>query len=202
MGRWAARLFRHVLAGLWLVSAGAFAFDEDQLARQLADSGVLRGDFVQEKHLRGLPQPLRSHGRFVLAREGLLWELQQPLQRTYRISRAGVALWQDGQWLMQGNQDAAARQSHLFLSVLQGDQQGLREEFDVQLQGAEDDWLLLLSPKSLLLKQVFQRIEVRGDRYVRSIELLESQGDRTLMRMLDIAPDEELEADEQAAFDT
>lgn len=195
-------LIRYTLAALWLVSAWAFAFDEEQLARQLADTQVLRGDFVQEKYLRGLPRPLRSDGRFVLAREGLLWGLQQPLQRTYRISSQGVALWQDGQWLVQGNQDVAARQSRLFLSVLQGDQQGLREEFDLQLSGTEQDWLLTLLPRSLLLKQVFQRIEVRGNQHVRSIELLESQGDRTLMRMMEIEPSTELKTDEQAAFDS
>lgn len=193
---------RYALLALWLVSTWALAFDEEQLARQLADTRVLRGDFVQEKYLRGLPRPLRSDGRFVLAREGLLWDLQQPLQRMYRISRQGVALWQDDQWLMQGNQDAAARQSRLFLSVLQGDQQGLREEFDLQLSGVEQDWLLTLLPRSLLLKQVFQRIEVRGDQHVRSIELFESQGDRTLMRMLEVESGTELEADEQAVFDS
>lgn len=191
---------RYALAAFWLVSTGVFAFDEEQLAQQLAQVQVLRGDFVQEKHLRGLPQPLRSHGRFVLSRDGLLWDLDKPLPRRYRISPQGVALWQDGRWQVQGNQDAAARQSRLFLSVLQGDQQGLREEFDLQVQGSEDDWLLSLLPKSLLLKQIFQRIEVRGGQYVRSIELLESQGDRTLMQMQDIRPDTELASDEQAAF--
>lgn len=191
---------RYALAGLWLVSTGVFAFDEEQLAQQLAQVQVLRGDFVQEKHLRGLPQPLRSHGRFVLSADGLLWDLDKPLPRRYRISLQGVALWQDGRWQVQGNQDAAARQSRLFLSVLQGDQQGLREEFDLQVQGSEDDWLLSLLPKSLLLKQIFQRIEVCGGQYVRSIELLESQGDRTLMQMQGIRPATELDSDEQAAF--
>ncbi len=193
-------LLQYALASLWLVSAGALAFDEDQLAQQLAQDQVLRGDFVQEKHLRGLPQPLRSHGRFVLAADGLLWDLDKPLPRKYRISSQGVALLQDGDWQLQGKQDAAARQSRLFLSVLQGDQQGLREEFDLQLQGDEDDWLLSLLPKSLLLKQIFQRIDVQGGTHVRSIELLESQGDRTLMQMHNISPDTALNSDEQAAF--
>ncbi|NLD14192.1 MAG: outer membrane lipoprotein carrier protein LolA [Gammaproteobacteria bacterium] len=191
---------RYALAALWLVSTGVLAFDEEQLAQQLAQVQVLRGDFVQEKHLRGLPQPLRSHGRFVLSADGLLWDLDKPLPRRYRISLQGVALLQDGRWQVQGNQDAAARQSRLFLSVLQGDQQGLREEFDLQVQGSEDDWLLSLLPKSLLLKQIFQRIEVRGGQHVHSIELLESQGDRTLMQMQDIRSDTELASDEQAAF--
>lgn len=195
------RLLKGLLATLLLVTAQVWAFDEQQLTQQLANIAVLRGEFVQEKHLRGLQLPLRSEGRFVLAREqGLLWSLQRPLQRDYRITVQGVSLWQQGQWQAQGNQDAAARQSRLFLAVLRGDEQELRDEFDLQLQGNADGWLLTLQPKSLLLKQIFQRIEVRGDQHVRSIELLETQGDRTLMRMGKVREDRELQADEQAAF--
>ena len=194
-------ILRCLAAVMLLGSSLVWAFDEQQLAEQLTATRVLRGDFVQEKHLRGLQQPLRSTGQFVLARgQGLLWNLKKPLQRNYRISFQGVDLFRDGQWQVQGNQDAAARQSRLFLAVLQGDQQGLREEFDLQLEGTEQDWLLTLKPKSLLLKQIFQRIEVHGDRYVRSIEIFETQGDRTLMQMLEVQQDQELQADEQAAF--
>lgn len=195
------RLFKLWLASLLLVAVQAWAFDEQQLTQQLASIDVLRGEFVQEKHLRGLPRPLHSEGHFVLSREqGLLWSLQRPLPRDYRITGQGVFLWQQGQWQTQGNQDAAARQSRLFLAVLRGDQQGLRNEFELQLQGSADGWLLTLQPKSLLLQQIFQRIEVRGDRHVRSIELLETRGDRTLMRMEQVIEGKELQADERAAF--
>lgn len=192
---------RFFCLGLLCACAQVLAFDQQQLAQQLEDMAVVRGEFVQEKFLRGLARPLRSEGRFVLARgHGLLWNLQQPLQREYRITGQGVALMQDGQWQLQGNQDAAARQSRLFLAVLQGDQQGLREEFELQLQGTAEDWQLTLLPRSLLLKQVFTRIEVSGGHHVNRIELLEATGDRTLMQMLDVRQATQLQPDEDAAF--
>ncbi|MDP1006953.1 hypothetical protein Q6240_27745, partial [Klebsiella pneumoniae] len=55
------------------VSGMAHAFDLQQLSDQLAKPTVIHGSFIQEKHLRALPQPLISKGTFVLATDhGLL----------------------------------------------------------------------------------------------------------------------------------
>ena len=66
---------------LLTMSALANAFDLQQLSDQLAKPDVIHGQFIQEKHLRALPQPLISKGSFVLAKNhGLLWLLKTPLQ--------------------------------------------------------------------------------------------------------------------------
>ena len=53
---------------LLTMSALANAFDLQQLSAQLAKPDVIHGQFIQEKHLRALPQPLISKGSFVLAK--------------------------------------------------------------------------------------------------------------------------------------
>ena len=50
------------------LSSIAHAFDLQQLSDQLAKPDVIHGNFIQEKHLRALPQPLTSKGTFVLAK--------------------------------------------------------------------------------------------------------------------------------------
>jgi len=94
-----ARLLRAaLLVPALLAGSLAYAFDLDQLAAQLGKPAVVRGPFVQEKHLRALPRPLTSEGHFVLSREqGLLWLLRKPLQQDYRIGAAGIARRVDGQ---------------------------------------------------------------------------------------------------------
>jgi hypothetical protein len=42
-----------------------------------------------------------------------------------------------------------------------------------------------LTPRSLLLKQVFTQINIDGGELVQTIELLETQGDSTVLRMQD-----------------
>ncbi|WP_256596304.1 MULTISPECIES: outer membrane lipoprotein carrier protein LolA [unclassified Pseudomonas] len=164
----------------------AQAFDLQQLSDQLSRPEVIHGRFIQEKHLRALPQPLTSKGHFVLAKNhGLLWLLQTPLQQDYRITAAGIARRDASSWQMLPGKSAGAEQNRLFLAVLQGDSSGLQRDFELKLQGSAEDWHLQLIPRSLLLKQIFNQINIDGGALVQRIELLEAQGDRTLLIMQD-----------------
>ncbi|MBK5009714.1 MULTISPECIES: outer membrane lipoprotein carrier protein LolA [Pseudomonas] len=169
---------------LWLISPLTFAFTLDDLQKQLSAPAVVKGPFVQEKHLRALPQPLLSQGQFVLARDhGLLWLLQTPLRQDYRIDAHGIARRDPSGWQALPNRSAGAEQNRLFFAVLQGDSTGLQRDFELALTGDAAHWQLQLTPRSLLLKQVFKRIDITGGRYVQRIELSETQGDSTVLRM-------------------
>ena len=184
-----------------LLSFSAHAFDLQQLSDQLAKPSVIHGNFTQEKHLRALPQPLVSKGTFVLAKDhGLLWLLKTPLQQDYRITSQGIARRDANGWQLLPNKSAGAEQNRLFLAVLQGDSSGLQRDFDLQLQGEAQQWKLTLTPRSLLLKQVFTQINIDGGALVRTIELLETQGDSTLLRMQDNTADQPLSNAEQHDF--
>jgi hypothetical protein len=171
---------------LLCLSPLAQAFDLQQLSDQLAKPVVVRGNFIQEKHLRALPKPLISKGRFVLAKEfGLLWLLDSPLKQDYRISPAGIARRDANGWQLLPNKSAGAEQNRLFLAVLQGDSSGLQRDFELSLTGDAKAWQLTLTPRSLLLQQVFKQINIDGGELVQRIELLETQGDSTLLKMID-----------------
>jgi hypothetical protein len=189
-----------VLALLTL-SALANAFDLQQLSEQLAKPDVIHGQFIQEKHLRALPQPLISKGSFVLAKNhGLLWLLKTPLQQDYRISAKGIARRDDNGWQLLPNKSAGAEQNRLFLAVLQGDSSGLQRDFELALSGDAQQWKLTLTPRSLLLKQVFNQINIDGGALVQTIELLETQGDSTVLRMQDSNASQPLSDAEQHDF--
>lgn len=177
----------HLLCAVALLglSSLANAFDLQQLSAQLGKPSVIHGDFIQEKHLRALPQPLTSKGKFVLAKDyGLLWLLATPLKQDYRISTVGIARRDANGWQLLPSKSAGAQQNRLFLAVLQGDSSGLQRDFDLQLKGDAQAWQLTLTPRSLLLQQVFQQINIDGGELVQRIELLETQGDSTLLRMI------------------
>ncbi|WP_426618584.1 outer membrane lipoprotein carrier protein LolA [Pseudomonas rustica] len=186
---------------LLTMSALANAFDLQQLSEQLAKPDVIHGQFIQEKHLRALPQPLISKGSFVLAKNhGLLWLLKTPLQQDYRITANGIARRDDNGWQMLPNKSAGADQNRLFLAVLQGDSSGLQRDFELALSGDAQQWKLSLTPRSLLLKQVFKQINIDGGALVQTIELLETQGDSTVLRMQDSSAAEPLSDTEQHDF--
>ncbi|MBT2370669.1 outer membrane lipoprotein carrier protein LolA [Pseudomonas fluorescens] len=203
--RGALRFFASKLAPAVFTLLGfsgvAQAFDLQQLSDQLAKPSVIHGNFIQEKHLRALPQPLTSKGTFVLARDhGLLWLLKTPLQQDYRISAQGIARRDANGWQLLPNKSAGAEQNRLFLAVLQGDSSGLQRDFELQLQGEAKQWKLTLIPRSLLLKQVFTQINIDGGELVQKIELLETQGDSTVLRMQDSTSSQPLSDTEQHDF--
>ncbi|WP_095181016.1 outer membrane lipoprotein carrier protein LolA [Pseudomonas sp. Irchel 3F6] len=186
---------------LLAVSSWANAFDLQQLSEQLAKPDVIHGQFTQEKHLRALPQPLISKGSFVLAKNhGLLWLLKTPLQQDYRITADGIARRDTNGWQLLPNKSAGAEQNRLFLAVLQGDSSGLQRDFELALSGTAQQWQLTLTPRSMLLKQVFQQINIDGGALVQTIELLETQGDSTLLRMQDSTAEQPLSEAEQHDF--
>jgi hypothetical protein len=186
---------------LLAVSSWANAFDLQQLSEQLAKPDVIHGQFTQEKHLRALPQPLISKGSFVLAKNhGLLWLLKTPLQQDYRITANGIARRDTNGWQLLPNKSAGAEQNRLFLAVLQGDSSGLQRDFELALSGTAQQWQLTLTPRSMLLKQVFKQINIDGGALVQTIELLETQGDSTLLRMQDSTAEQPLSEAEQHDF--
>lgn len=179
----------------------AHAFDLDQLAAQLAKPAVVRGPFIQEKHLRALPKPLTSTGQFVLSRDlGLLWLLEKPLQQDYRIDGNGIAKRTPQGWQPIPQQNASAQQNRLFLAVLKGDSSGLRQDFELNLSGDASAWTLDLLPRSLLLKQIFTAIQISGGEQVARIELRETQGDSTVLRLTNSHADSQLSDTDRHAF--
>lgn len=181
-----------------LASLPALAVTLDDLSRQLRAHPLVHGSFLQEKHLRALEQPLTSRGTFVLAQElGLLWRMEQPITQHYRIDAEGVARWRNDAW--QPDENGGAAQQRLFLAALSGDVAALQRDFEIALQESGDGWQALLTPRGAILKQIFDRIELSGDRVVKRIELLERNGDRTVIQ-LQAEPADALSAQERADF--
>ncbi len=196
----ATRLF--LLLALTALPWTARAFDLNDLQAQLRATPVVRGHFVQQKFLRSLPQPLTSRGDFTLAAgKGLLWLLRTPIAQDLRINANGISRRDEsGAWQALPQQTGSGRENRLFLSVLAGDTSGLQENFDLALTGQADAWQLLLTPRSALLRQIFDNIQINGGKLVDRIELRETQGDRSVLQMTDAAAADRLTPEEQRAF--
>ena len=196
----ATRLF--LLLALTALPWTARAFDLNDLQAQLRATPVVRGHFVQQKFLRSLPQPLTSRGDFTLAAgKGLLWLLRTPIAQDLRINANGISRRDEsGAWQALPQQTGSGRENRLFLSVLAGDTSGLQENFDLALTGQADAWKLLLTPRSALLRQIFDNIQINGGKLVDRIELRETQGDRSVLQMTDAAAADRLTPEEQRAF--
>ena len=184
-------------AALTLASPLLWAFSAAELAQTLQKPANVQGAFTQQRYLKSLTKPMTTNGQFVLIpKRGLLWHMQKPFENRLRVRADGIMQWNGKSWVAanQSKMNGQSQQIRLFLDLLGGNTQGLEKQFDLQLSGSQQKWTLRLNPKTALMKQIFNHIEISGDSVVRRIELNEKQGDRTVMQFNQIQTGKELDA--------
>ena len=175
----------------------------------LAPGAVLRGGFVQERHLKGFNAPLRSDGHFVLVPgRGLIWRVEKPFAITTIITAAGLVQQVGGSETLRL---AAARLpflSHLYEMLggaLAGDWHALETDFIVERSGDAAHWQVRLTPRKTddTLVMPFAGIVAMGARFVETVEMTKPDGDADVLsfvdQVLDGAP---LSAEEATALDS
>jgi outer membrane lipoprotein-sorting protein len=197
------------LTGLLVVSFVAGAADDamQAIAREVARPAVLRGEFSQEKQVAGFRNPLRSQGRFVVARErGVIWTTLKPFPSEMVITADRILSRQaDGSTRVEldaREQPAMRSVNAILFALMSGDVQALSSQFTVDAQRDAEGWTLALTPKSPMLAKAFSALQLRGDRYVRQVDIVEASKDRTRLAFtaLTEAP-ATLAADEAARLD-
>jgi len=164
------------------VSTITQAFSQNELVTVLQQPQNIQGNFIQQRYLKSLTKPISTSGQFTLVKaKGLLWQMQKPFATNLKVTAEGIKQWNGSAWIGE-NQLGQARQIALFLGLLSGDISALSAQFEPKLIGDKAQWILQLTPKSLIMKQIFTQIQLRGDTLVKEIELSEAQGDRTVIQ--------------------
>lgn len=175
-----------------LFSPLVLAFSQQELVLQLQKPDNLQGQFVQQRFLKSMSKPLLATGEFTLVKnQGLLWQMQKPFENHLRVTKDGISQWNGTDWVAS-KQLGQSEQISLFLGLLSGDISALSRQFELVLTGSAQNWQLLLNPNNLLMKQIFEQIEIRGDSVVKQIEIREKQGDKTLIEFEQITKDQAL----------
>ncbi len=188
---------------LSLAALPALAFTTAELTAQLQAPQSIQGSFTQQRHLRSLDKPVQTGGQFALRPgNGLFWHLQKPFDMKLRVRRDGITR-QDaqGRWRSNGSQTAQAAQVKLFMAVLGGDTAELQRHFNLALSGNAQQWRLTLTPKTAVMRQIFNKITISGGQLVQTVELDEKQGDRTVMQFAQLQTNRPLSPAAKQALD-
>ncbi|OOF71349.1 LolA family protein [Rodentibacter caecimuris] len=178
----------------------SFAFSQQDLVTQLQQPQNVQGEFIQQRFLKSLIKPIQTNGQFTLVKhQGLLWQMKEPFSADLRVQKNGISQWNSNHWVTT-DKLGQSQQISLFLGLLSGDMSALESQFNLMLSGNSKDWQLTLTPDSLLMKQIFEQIQIRGDAVVKSIELREKQGDRTLILLQNILLNQPLTPFAQSAL--
>ena len=161
-------------------------------AAVLGPGDVLRGRFVQERHLSGFSIPIRSAGDFVLSPgEGLIWRVAKPIATTTVVTPAGLLqLAADGREVTRlpaARAPFLARLFDLLNAVLQGNLGELERVFIVTRQpegGRERLYLVPRRPEDIAASRV-QSIAVTMGRFAEDVEIRRADDDFDRLAFVD-----------------
>jgi hypothetical protein len=181
-----------------------------RIRERLRAAPVLRGQFEQVKRIQGFKNPLVSRGDFLIARDhGIVWHTLTPFESTLVVTRDRLQSRQaDGSVSSQldAREEPGLRAVNaLLFALMAADLETLSGRFHIQGTAGDDataqDWRIRLSPRDAALAQWLSRVELQGDRYVRSATLVEARGDVSVIRFSAQATAERLSPAEALRFD-
>ncbi|ENI9266026.1 outer membrane lipoprotein carrier protein LolA [Escherichia coli] len=167
-----------------LISPFVSALTRDDLQQRFTEQPVIRAHFDQTRTIKDLPQPLRSQGQMLIARDqGLLWDQTSPFPMQLLLDdkrMVQVINGQPPQIITAENSPQMFQFNHLLRALFQADRKVLEQNFRVEFADkGEGRWTLRLTPTTTPLDKIFNTIDLAGQTYLESIQLNDKQGDRT-----------------------
>jgi outer membrane lipoprotein-sorting protein len=174
--------------GLALVTMSPSAFaswDLQQLMDSLAQNKSGRATFVETKHLSVLNKPLESSGELLYtAPDRLEKRTLKPKPESMTVNGDELSIERGSQKYhlqLQAYPELAAFIDSI-RGTLAGDRKALERNYQLNLGGSADGWVLQLLPLDEKMKAVIQRIRISGVRdQVNSVEISQADGDSSLM---------------------
>ncbi|MDC0729013.1 outer membrane lipoprotein carrier protein LolA [Phytobacter diazotrophicus] len=167
-----------------LLSPWVNAVTLDELQQRFTAQPVIRAHFAQTRVIKDLPQPLRSQGEMLIARDkGLLWDQKAPFPMMLMLDDSRmvqVVNNQPAQVITAENNPQMFQFNHLLRALFQADRHVLEQNFRIEFHDkGEGRWTLSLTPVTTPLDKIFASIDLAGQTYLESIQLNDKQGDRT-----------------------
>jgi hypothetical protein len=167
---------------------------------------LLRGDFVQERHLSGLNAPLISKGHYIFSSDlGLIWRVVEPIGVTTVLSPRGGYQRRDGAEAVSlpGHSTKLLEQfQRLAVADLSSDATPLTDLFEATRQGDAENWQLVLIPRSAIGNMVpgLERVVVSGGKRFEMVSVERRGGEADRIHFGAPISGQPLTADEEALF--
>lgn len=160
------------------------------LMSQLAATPRSTISFTESRTSAFLQQPLFSHGTLSMDGQGRLTkETQQPEWQRLVIDSHSITLQRGdpaspGDTIRLDNQPNLKSLIEAFRALIAGDLAHLQHHYKLKLEGYEGGWQLLMTPLARDFSQHIREIVATGNRgEIRRFEIIESDGDTTLMEL-------------------
>jgi len=178
----------------WSHAEEESAWDVQQLMRSLAQVKQAEGRFVERKFLSMLNRPLESSGTLLFQAPGHLEKhTLLPKEESLVLDQGVLTIESKARnirrTLVLREYPALWAFVESIRSTLAGDLPTLERFYRIELEGDAAHWKMRLLPIELRTREVMREIRIggRGNRVDR-IEMLESNGDHALMKVVATTP--------------
>jgi len=183
---------RYVLLACLLLPAAAQAYGVQELFQSLAGDKPRRASFQEKKTIALLDKPVESSGELVFTPPARL-EKRTSKPRTESIVVEGdIATIERGgkrQTLRLSQYPGVAVLIDSIRSTLAGDLKTLTKTYSAAVAGDAALWRLTLRPIDPSLGTFVEHIEIAGSKgQVRTVEIFQADGDRSVMTLTPIEP--------------
>lgn len=175
-------------------AAAATDWGVEQLMHALAGVKSSKARFVERKHMAILDTPLESTGTLVyIAPARLEKHTLAPHAESLVLDGENISITggEPGQRRRLNLQDYPLVRAFVegIRSTLAGDLPTLTRYYQADLDGNERKWRLTLRPSEPEMRQVVKEIRISGEsRSIRTIETIETNGDRAVMTITSTDP--------------
>jgi len=182
-----------ILLSIFAFAPGSYADDWDiaQLMQLLAQNQSAHSSFVETKSIAILDKPVTSSGElFYTAPDHLEKRTLKPKAETMVLDQGTILITRGSKNYRLQLQDYPALAAFIdsIRGTLAGDVAALQHNYILKLQGAMAHWTLQLLPANEQIKTVVQRISISGEKgELRSIEILQADGDSSVMTITQLA---------------
>lgn len=186
---WVIGFMGLLLAGL--SPSALAAWDLQQLMDTLAQSRSGSATFVEKKHIALLDKPVESSGELRYTAPDRLEKRTLKPRPELMVVQGGELLIERGRQKYQLQLQAYPELAAFIDSIrgtLAGDRQALERNYRLSLDGNAERWTLQLQPLNEKMKALVQRIRITGlGDQLHSVEILQSDGDRSVMTIEKLA---------------
>ena len=192
------RKFLYIWAFLLLAFSDMSAQQVDKAAvkakvnRAAMEMKSMECDFVQTKHLKMLSDKMVSKGRMYYQRKNKLrWEYTSPKKYVFVLNDTKVRIKNgDRNDLIDTNQNKVFKEiGNVMMSSVMGNCLNDTRSFKTTIAETSTEWVASLVPQRKEMKQMIRLIKLHINRQramVTSVELIERNGDRTVIELRNV----------------
>lgn len=136
----------------------------------------VESDFIQEKILKDFDMKIISKGSIKIANNKLFYTLKEPFYQEVLISNDGIFNKINDNWIKTDNEF----DKEVFLDLLKLDIEKLKNKFNYDIEKQSSGYLIKLKPNNLIISKIFNEIIIEIDNTIKSILIIEKNGDTTL----------------------